>query len=172
MKNLIKNKKIVIVDIETSGFWREEGEKLARILRVEATKIENGKIGETFSSFVECKEVLDKKTADLTGITDDMLKDAPTINEVLEKLKEFCNGYCVYSNNSKFTNNFLLYYGEKAGVELDLPKKQYYDVISLFLHSKCGVEFYFEFSDSGYKYETVYLADLLLKFVNGDFKDV
>ena len=45
------------------------------------------------------------------------------------------------------------------------PKKQYYDVISLFLHSKCGAEFYLEFLDSGYEYETVYLAEQLLKFI-------
>ena len=99
-----------------------------------------------------------------------MLKGAPTIKQVLEKLKEFCSGYCVYSSNSEFDNDFLSYYGEKAGVELDLPKKQYYDVISLFLHSKCGAEFYLEFLDSGYEYETVYLAEQLLKFINGDFK--
>ena len=171
MKSLIENKKLVIVDVETNGrYCVEEGKKPAQILRIDATKIENGKIGETFSSFVECKELLDKKTIDLTGITDDMLKGAPTTKQVLEKLKEFCSGYCVYSSNSEFDNDFLSYYGEKAGVELELPKKQYYDVISLFLHSKCGAEFYLEFLDSGYEYETVYLAEQLLKFINGDFK--
>ena len=92
-----------------------------------------------------------------------MLKGAPTIKQVLEKLKEFCSGYCVYSSNSEFDNDFLSYYGEKAGVELELPKKQYYDVISLFLHSKCGAGFYLEFLDSGYEYETVYLAEQLSK---------
>ena len=46
-------KKIVIIDVETTGLYcGEDGKKPANILRVDATKIEDGKIGETFSSLV------------------------------------------------------------------------------------------------------------------------
>ena len=61
MKNLIKGKKIVIIDIETSGIYcGEDGKEPARILRVDATKIESGKIGESFSLFVACGKYINK----------------------------------------------------------------------------------------------------------------
>lgn len=61
MKDLISNLKFAIVDIETSGLYcGEDGKKPANILRVDATKIENWKIGESFSSLVACGEYIKK----------------------------------------------------------------------------------------------------------------
>lgn len=137
MKDLIKNKKIVIIDVETSGLYcGEDGKEPAHILRVDATNIENGKIGESFSSLVACSGFIKKHISDLTGISNNTLKDAPGIKTVLKKLKEFTCGYEVYARNSKFVNKFLFYYGNKNGIQIDLAKEKDYNEISKFINQK------------------------------------
>ena len=146
MKDLIKNKKIVIVDIETSGLWcgEYEDEKIARILKVDATKIKDGKIGESFSSLVACGEYINKFVRDITGISNKTLKGAPRIKAVLKHLKEFTCGYEVYARNSEFINKFLSYYGEKNGIQIDLAKEKGYNEISKFLRYGEGIKEYLQ----------------------------
>ena len=138
MKDLIKNKKIVIVDVETSGLYcgEYEDEKIARILRVDATKIENGKIGESFSSLVACGEYIKKFVRDITGISNNTLKGAPRIKAVLKQLKGFTCGYEVYARNGEFINKLLSYYGEKNGIHIDLAKEKDYNGISKFINQR------------------------------------
>ena len=134
MKDLIKNKKIVIVDVETSGLWcGENGKEPARILRVDATKIENGKLGESFSSLVACGEYINKFVRDITGISNKTLKGAPRLKTVLKQLKEFTCGNEVYASNSEFINKFLSYYSKKNRVDVDLAKAKDFNEISKFL---------------------------------------
>ena len=142
MKELIKDKKIVIIDVETSGLWcgEYEDEKIARILRVDATKIENGVIGESFSSLVACGEYINKFVRDITGISNKTLKGAPRIKAVLKQLKEFTDGYEVYARNSAFVNKFLSYYGNKNGIEPNLAKADDCDEISKFFRYGEGVK--------------------------------
>ena len=84
--------------METSGLWcGEDGKKPARILRVDATKVENGKVGDSFSSLVARGEYIPKRIKVLTGISNKTLKVAPRIKAVLEQLKGFTCGYEVYA---------------------------------------------------------------------------
>lgn len=134
MKDLIKGKKIIIIDIETSGLYcGENGRESARILKVDATKIEDGKIGESFSSLVACGEYINKFVRDITGISNKTLKGAPRLKTVLKQLKDFTNGYEVYARNSEFVNKFLTYYGNQNGIQVDLAKEKDYNEISKFL---------------------------------------
>ena len=137
MKDLIKDKKIVIIDVETSGiFCGEDGKKPANILRVDAVKIENGKLGETYSSLVATDDIIPEFVSNLVGITNEMLKDAPTLKAVLTDFKEFIKGYTVYARNSEFINKFLTYYGLKNDIEIPMTMHDYYDDISKFLHER------------------------------------
>ena len=137
MKDLIKNKKIVIIDVETSGiFCGEDGKKPANILRVDAVKIEDGKLGETFSSLVATDDIIPDHVANLVGITNEMLKGASTLKAVLTNFKEFIKGYTVYARNSEFINKFLTYHGLKNGIEIPMAMYDYYDDISKFLHER------------------------------------
>ena len=161
MKGLIKDKKIVIIDIETSGLYcGENGKEPARILRVDATKIENGKIGESFSSLVACSKYINKYVRNLTGISNKTLKGAPRIKTVLKKLKEFTCGYEVYARNSEFVNKFLFYYGNKNGIQIDLAKEKDYNEISKFLRYGNGVKEYLQNATDS---EPLALAKLLIK---------
>ncbi len=161
MKNLLKDKKIVIIDVETSGFYcGEDGKEPARILRVDATKIENGVIGESFSSLVACGEYINKFVRDITGISNKTLKGAPRLKTVLKQLKEFTCGYEVYARNSEFVNKFLSYYGNKNGIQIDLAKEKDYNEISKFLRYGNGVKEYFQNSTDS---EPLALAKLLTK---------
>ena len=137
MKNLIKGKKIVIIDVETSGiFCGEDGKKPANILRVDAVKIEDGKLGEIYSSLVATDDIIPEFVSNLVGITNEMLKDAPTLKAVLTDFKEFIKGYAVYARNSEFVNKFLTYHGLKNGIEIPMAMYDYYDDISKFLHER------------------------------------
>ena len=145
MKDIIKDKKLIIIDIETSGLYcGEDGKDIARILRVDATKIENGVIGETFSSLVSCGKYIPKRVATLTGISNKTLKGAPRIKTVLKQLKEFTNGYEIYARNSEFVNKFLFYYGNKNGIQIDLAKEKDYNEISKFLRYGNGIKEYLQ----------------------------
>jgi DNA polymerase III alpha subunit (gram-positive type) len=160
MKDLMKDKKIVIVDIETSGLCcGENGKEPARILRVDATKVENGKVGESFSSLVACGEYIPKRIKVLTGISNKTLKGAPRLKTVLKQLKGFTNGYEVYARNSEFVNKFLTYYGNKNGIQIDLAKEKDYNEISKFI-SKRELREYLKNSKDN---ETIALAKLLVK---------
>ena len=160
MKGLIKDKKIVIIDIETSGLYcGEDGKKPARILRVDATKVENGKVGESFSSLVACGEYVPKRIKVLTGISNNTLKGAPRIKTVLKKLKEFTCGYEVYARNSEFVNKFLSYYGNKNGFQIDIAKETDYNEISKFISQRELREYLKSSSDI----EPLALAKLLIK---------
>ena len=160
MKDLIKDKNIVIIDIETSGLYcGENGKDPARILRVDATKIENCKIGESFSSLVACGEYINKFVRDITGISNKILKGAPRIKAVLKQLKEFTCGYEVYARNSEFVNKFLSYYGNKNGVSIDLAKEDNYNEISKFINQRELREYLKNTTDS----EPLALAKLLVE---------
>ena len=161
MKYLIKDKKIVIIDIETSGlFCGENGKEPAHILRVDATKIENGNIGETFFSLVACSKYINKYVRELTGISNNTLKGAPRLKAVLTQLKKFTNGYEVYARNSEFINKFLSYYGNKNGIQLDLAKEKEYNEISKFLRYS---EFLRENLKNSNDLESFAIAKILMK---------
>ena len=160
MKDTIKDKKIVIIDIETSGIYcGEDGKKPARILRVDATKVENGKVGESFSSLVACGEYVPKRIKVLTGISNNPLKGAPRIKAVLKQLKGFTCGYEVYARNSEFVNKFLSYYGNKNGFQIDIAKEKDYNEISKFISQRELKEYLKSSSDI----EPLALAKLLVE---------
>ena len=160
MKGILKDKKIVIIDVETSGIYcGEDGKKPANILRVDATKIENGVIGESYSSLVACNKKIRDVITQITGIDSKMLKGKPKIKTVLNELKEFINGYEVYARYSKFVNKFLLYYANKNNIVLELAKDDDYNEISKYLNCKEHREYLKNFTDN----EPLALAELLVK---------
>lgn len=76
----------IVFDIETTGLLAKKN----KITEFGAVKIKNGKIIDRFSEFVNPTVPIPQKIQELTKITDDMVKNAPVIEEVLPRFIEFC----------------------------------------------------------------------------------
>ena len=72
----------VTLDVETTGFNPEKDQ----IIEVAVCKVKDGNIVDEYTAFVNPKEVIPPVTAEITKITNDMLKEAETIDVVIPKL--------------------------------------------------------------------------------------
>lgn len=93
----------VVFDLETTGLDATKEE----IIEIGACKIVNGRIDETFSTFVKPSKHIPKEITELTGITDDMVKDAPTINYVMPDFYKFCDNAIIVAQNTAFDMSFI-----------------------------------------------------------------
>ncbi len=102
----------VVFDIETTGFSPKEN----NIIEIGAVKIEGGKIKERFSTFVNPKEPIPYRIEKLTGINDEMVADAPFINDALAQFREFCGDAVYVAHNANFDMSFLREKEETSGI--------------------------------------------------------
>ncbi|MBO5060955.1 MAG: PolC-type DNA polymerase III [Clostridia bacterium] len=108
----------VVFDIETTGLSNEKDE----ITEIGAVKVENGVITDRWSSFVNPGRPIPPKIVELTSITDDMVADAPKINEILPDFFEFCKGCVLVAHNAKFDIGFIKVAAKKCGIEYNFPQ--------------------------------------------------
>ena len=93
----------VVFDLETTGFSPINN----RIIEIGAVKVSGGKITERFSSFVNPREPIPFEIEKLTGIRDDMVMDAPPVEEVLPQFLRFCEGCVLVAHNAGFDMSFI-----------------------------------------------------------------
>ncbi len=93
----------VVFDLETTGF----SPKKNKIIEIGAVKVQNGAITERFSTFVNPKLPIPFEIEELTGIRDDMVIDAPLIDEILPEFMEFCKGCVMVAHNAEFDMSFI-----------------------------------------------------------------
>ena len=74
------------------------------------------------------KESVAAEIVKLTGITDDMLADAPKIAEVIPDFYKFCDGCLLVAHNAPFDSKFVRYYGEEEGYMFE---QKVYDTVSI-----------------------------------------
>ncbi|WP_442594484.1 ATP-dependent DNA helicase DinG [Neobacillus sp. D3-1R] len=98
------NNKFVVIDLETTGNSPKKGD---RIIQFAAVVIENGKVVETFSSFVNPKVKIPIFIEELTGITDDMVKDAPHFEDLAPKVQSLLEDAYFVAHNVLFDLSFL-----------------------------------------------------------------
>lgn len=103
-KSLIEfPKDYIVIDIETTGLLPYCDE----IIEVAAIKIKNNKIIDTFESLVKPELEIDKFVEELTGITNEDLKSAPSIIDVLPSYLDFIGDNILIGHNINFDINFL-----------------------------------------------------------------
>ena len=93
----------VVFDIETTGFSTVKNQ----IIEIGAVKVEEGKITDRFSTFVNPHVPIPYKIEQLTSINDAMVMDAPDISEVIPKFLAFCEGCGVVAHNASFDVPFV-----------------------------------------------------------------
>lgn len=112
----IMGKTIVVFDIETTGLDRERDQ----IIEIGAVKIENGNIVERFSSFVKPTTRIPYDVTKLTGITNEMVEDAPPVELVIRDFYEFTRGCTISGHNViEFDMHFIRREGQNLGLNFD-----------------------------------------------------
>ena len=93
----------VVFDLETTGF----SNKNDKITEIGAVKVENFKVVDRFSQLINPEKDISYKVQELTGITNDLIKDKPTIEEVLPKFVEFIGDSVLVAHNADFDMGFM-----------------------------------------------------------------
>ena len=122
LKDIITNSKgqkledtYVVFDLETTGFSPD----LNKIIEIGAVKVENGVITDKFSTFVNPEEPIPFRIEELTSIKDDMVIDAPKIEQILPEFMKFCKGAIMVAHNADFDMSFIHKNCERQGLPCD-----------------------------------------------------
>lgn len=93
----------VVFDLETTGFSPIRD----KIIEIGAVKVENGKITDKFSTFVNPGVPIPFEITRLTSITDQMVMDSPGIETVLPQFLEFVGDAVLVAHNASFDVGFI-----------------------------------------------------------------
>ena len=100
-QNLQEN--FVVFDLETTGFSPVNN----RIIEIGAVKVEHGEITDRFSTFVNPQVPIPFRIEELTSINDNMVMDAPVIEEILPQFLEFVGDAVLVAHNAGFDVSFI-----------------------------------------------------------------
>ncbi|MFW2487899.1 DNA polymerase III subunit alpha [Clostridium chromiireducens] len=113
-----------VLDLETTGF----SPVTEKITEIGIMKIKDGKVVDKFSTFVNPKKPIPPRVVQVTNITDDMVRDAETIDKVFPKMLEFIEGSVLVAHNAEFDINFLKHNARVLGYDFDFT---YVDTLPL-----------------------------------------
>lgn len=104
-----------VIDIETTGKYA----KYCEIIELSAIKVRNSQIIDEYSTLIKPKKQLPYEITELTGITDEMLENAPSINEKLPEYLDFIGDDIILGHNvSSFDRHVISRYCSKLGLPL------------------------------------------------------
>lgn len=97
-------RRYVVIDFETTGNSAAKGD---RIIQIGAVVVEAGQITDRYSTFIQPGVPIPPFIEQLTGINDDMVKDAPLFEEAAPKLLQMLEGAYFVAHNVMFDYSFL-----------------------------------------------------------------
>ncbi|WP_419392468.1 PolC-type DNA polymerase III [Cytobacillus praedii] len=100
---LLSEDTYVVFDVETTGL----SAVYDTIIELAAVKIHDGEIIDRFESFANPHHPLSATTINLTGITDDLVENAPEIEDVLKDFHEWTGDAILVAHNASFDMGFL-----------------------------------------------------------------
>lgn len=109
---LLESETYVVFDVETTGLSAVYN----TIIELAAVKVKNGEIIDRFESFANPHHSLSQTIIELTGITDDMVSDAPEVEDVLKKFHAWIGNDILVAHNASFDMGFLNVGFKKAGL--------------------------------------------------------
>ncbi|MBQ4085513.1 MAG: PolC-type DNA polymerase III [Clostridia bacterium] len=114
----LRSTPFVVLDVETTGLSTTGDE----ITELGAVRFENGVEVAEFNTLVNPGKAIPAKVVELTGITDNMVRDMPRIEEVIPKFAKFCEGAVLCAHNAPFDMAFVGRAFKKAGLEFEHPQ--------------------------------------------------
>ncbi len=107
----LKQNDVVVFDFETTGLEFNKNE----IIEIGAVKLKNGELSETFSCFVKPKSPIPEEITNITHITNEMVRDAYSVDKVIPDFYKFCYGCVIMAYNIDFDYKFLDFAAKKLG---------------------------------------------------------
>jgi DNA polymerase-3 subunit epsilon len=104
---------IVMLDFETTGLSPAMGD---RITEVAALRIVDGKVTERYVSLINCNARIPSFITSLTGISQQMVDDAPPVRRVLPELLDFIGSDTLSAHNASFDEKFLIAEADRLGM--------------------------------------------------------
>lgn len=114
----------VVFDIETTGF----SPVYNKIIEIGAVKVEDGKVTDRYSSFVNPDVPIPFEIEKLTGINDEMVIDAPMIDTVLPQFLEFCQDAVLVAHNANFDMSFIMENAQRLKIKKEFT---YVDTVGI-----------------------------------------
>ncbi|HQN74227.1 MAG TPA: 3'-5' exonuclease [bacterium] len=108
------DKNVTVVDFETTGLYPDSGD---RITEIGAIKMSGNKVRGVFTSLIFPERAIPESATFITGITNEMVKNAPTIGQALPLFTDFVQDDILVMHNAKFDGSFLRYEMKHLGIE-------------------------------------------------------
>ncbi|MEG1394579.1 MAG: exonuclease domain-containing protein [Clostridia bacterium] len=111
----LRDNTFVVFDLETTGLSKATD----RIIEIGAVKIENGEIVSFYGTYVDPEKEISDDATRINHITNDMVKDAPYIEDVIDDFYNYTKGCYLVAHNADFDTGFIRKVYQKVGLVLE-----------------------------------------------------